>query len=262
MTTWGPPQLLALDIDGTIKDYGQPISTRVRDAIAKAEAAGTCVVLATGRSVASTLPILEDLRFTGPVLTSNGAVRLDGATGEVLEAHRFDAGPLVTEMARLLPGVVFSVEQIGERRLISGEFPGGIEPDNEHLVSLEELVARPTTRVNAWWQEHTLAEMTAALDESDLDCQKWEFDGVGAWLMAVAAGVSKGSALERLRAELGVPAELTCAVGDGTNDLEMLRWAACGVAMGQAADRIKDAADHVTAEVAEDGVAVLLDHWF
>jgi hydroxymethylpyrimidine pyrophosphatase-like HAD family hydrolase len=59
-----------------------------------------------------------------------------------------------------------------------------------------------------------------------------------------------------------VPAEATLAVGDGGNDIEMLRWAGLGVAMGHAPDEVKAAADEVTGSVHEDGLAQVLERWF
>ena len=52
------------------------------------------------------------------------------------------------------------------------------------------------------------------------------------------------------------------AIGDGRNDIEMLTWAGRGVAMGQAVQEVRDAADHVTDPVDQDGAAVELDRWF
>ncbi len=60
-----------------------------------------------------------------------------------------------------------------------------------------------------------------------------------------AAGVSKAAMLERLRIDLGVAATRTLAVGDGINDLEMLDWAAHGVAMGHAPASVLAAADQI-----------------
>ena len=51
------------------------------------------------------------------------------------------------------------------------------------------------------------------------------------------------------------------AIGDGRNDIEMLRWAGRGVAMGQAVQEVRDAADHVTGTVYDDGAAVEIDRW-
>ena len=65
-----------------------------------------------------------------------------------------------------------------------------------------------------------------------------------------------------LAAHYGVEARDVVAFGDMPNDLEMLAWSGMGVAMANAASVVLDAADHVTVSNAEDGVAVVLEHWF
>ena len=71
--------------------------------------------------------------------------------------------------------------------------------------------------------------------------------------------MTKASGLEGLRTVLKVSRQDTVAVGDGRNDIEMLRWAGRGVAMGQAVDEVKDAADEVTGTVDEHGLADVLN---
>jgi hydroxymethylpyrimidine pyrophosphatase-like HAD family hydrolase len=90
----------------------------------------------------------------------------------------------------------------------------------------------------------------------------YSLDHGDACLMATPTGVTKGSALETLRVELGISASDTMAVGDGFNDVEMLAWAAHGVAMGQAPESVRAVADEVTAPVARDGLALALRRWF
>ena len=70
--------------------------------------------------------------------------------------------------------------------------------------------------------------------------------GWSAWLDLTPGGVSKASALEEVRQHLGVQPHATVAVGDGCNDVQMLRWAARGVAMGHASEAVRAAADEVT----------------
>ena len=60
-------------------------------------------------------------------------------------------------------------------------------------------------------------------------------------------GVNKASGLATVADELGVAAADVLAIGDGRNDIEMLRWAGRGVAMGQAVEEVHDAADASTA---------------
>ena len=70
--------------------------------------------------------------------------------------------------------------------------------------------------------------------------------------------MTKASGLESLRQRIGLPACGTVAVGDGTNDIAMIEWAAFGVAMGGASDEVRAHADHVTAAVENDGAAAVM----
>ncbi|HSU73537.1 MAG TPA: HAD hydrolase family protein, partial [Terrabacter sp.] len=83
--------------------------------------------------------------------------------------------------------------------------------------------------------------------------------GWSAWLDINPEGVSKASALELVRRQLRVEPIHTIACGDQRNDLEMLHWAAWGVAMGNAPDEVKAIADEVTCHVDEDGLAPVLE---
>jgi len=262
--TWGPPRLVALDIDGTILREGQPVSPRVLTAIANAVAGGTPVVLATGRSVFSTRPVLTQLGLVaGEVVCSNGAVRMDMATGEFRAVHDFDAAPVVNQLGELLPGAMFAVERLTVGNLLtSGLLPSQVEPEWLRHVDLVTLVAEPTTRLTLFWEGHTAEELSVQLNGTVLAGVTYNLDPVGPWMVAVAEGITKAAALEQLRAELEIPIEDTLAVGDGTNDIEMLRWAGRGVAMGQAPDIVKEAAHEVTGTFDEDGLASILERWF
>ena len=82
--------------------------------------------------------------------------------------------------------------------------------------------------------------------------------GWSAWLDITPEGVSKGAALEVIRRWLAIEPQYTVAVGDQRNDFEMLRWAARGVAMGNAPDEVKAVADEVTGDVDDDGLVDVL----
>ena len=84
------------------------------------------------------------------------------------------------------------------------------------------------------------------------------FVGWTSWADIEPLGVTKATGLESLRARLGVPASGTVAVGDGTNDIAMIEWAAFGVAMGGASEEVRAHADHVTAAVENDGAAAVM----
>jgi haloacid dehalogenase-like hydrolase len=259
---WGPPQLIALDIDGTIMNGFTSVSQRVVAGVRNAVAGGAQVVLATGRPVISTLPVLAELGLTaGNVLCSNGAVRMDVASGTFLMLHRFDAGPVVNRLRELLPGALFAVERPGAQNLVTGSLPLS-ETATDPVVDHATLVAEPVTRLTVHWDGHTGAELAARVGAAGLPGVTCMIAPVDPWLVAMSATISKGAALEALRLELGIPADATLAVGDGDNDLEMLRWAALGVAMGHAPDSVKAAAREVTGTIDDDGLATILERWY
>ena len=78
------------------------------------------------------------------------------------------------------------------------------------------------------------------------------------WMDVAPHGVTKASALERLRGLLGIDREHTVAIGDGGNDVAMLAWAGRGVAMGHADAQVIAAADEVTGSILDDGAVPVL----
>lgn len=256
-------RLVALDVDGTLMSHAGVISPQVRAAVTALVEAGVHVVLATGRSAHSATEVARDLGLTtGPVVCSNGAVvaRLDleHPDGYVVErAVTFDPGPALRTIALELPDALFAVEDVGRGFLISAPFPEG-EISGEHtLVPFEQLTAAPATRVVIRAPGSTPEEFHALVERVGLHEVSYAV-GWSAWLDLTPGGVSKASALEEVRRELGVEPFETLAVGDGDNDLEMLRWAACGVAMGHASEKVRAVADEVTGTIDDDGALEIL----
>lgn len=254
-------QLLALDVDGTLMTYDGVISPQVRDAVRDVVASGIHVVLATGRGLHSTAPVARELGLHDAwVVCSNGSVtaRLDPDGGErIVETVTFSPGPALRAIALEVPEALFAIEDVGRGFFISGDFPPGEIGGTLTHMSFEELVSTPTTRVVIRHPGGTQEEFSALVERVGLHEVSYAV-GYSAWLDLTPAGVSKASALESVRRELGVEPFATVAVGDGGNDLEMLRWAARGVAMGHARQEVRDAADEVTGTITDDGLLAVL----
>lgn len=256
-------RLVALDVDGTLMSYDGVISEDVRAAVTDLVAAGVHVVLSTGRSAHSAVEVAKDLGLTaGPVVCSNGAVtaRLDAAEEAgwtVVRSVTFDPGPALRAIALEIPDALFAVEDLGVGFRVSAPFPEG-ELTGEHVqVPFEELAASAATRVVIRAPQSTPEEFHEIVERVGLHEVTYAV-GWTAWLDLTPGGVSKASALEEVRRDLGVEPYETLAVGDGENDVEMLRWAACGVAMGHAGDAVRAAADEVTGTIEDDGVVAVL----
>jgi hydroxymethylpyrimidine pyrophosphatase-like HAD family hydrolase len=260
MTT---PHLVALDIDGTTVNHEGELSDAVRDSVRAVAAAGHHVTIATGRAVIGTLPVLDRLGLTtGYAVCANGAVtiRLDAALAdgyEVLEAVTFDPRPALMVLREHFPTALVAVEVLGVGFKVTAPFPDGELDGTPQVVPFEELMSTPVTRLTLRDPSSTSEEFVARTEKIGLHGVEYAV-GWSAWLDINPEGVSKGSALEQVRRRIGVEPASTVAVGDQRNDIEMLHWAARGVAMGQAPDEVKAAADEVTGTVEEDGLVPVL----
>ncbi|WP_370459499.1 HAD family hydrolase [Isoptericola sp. BMS4] len=255
--------LVALDIDGTLLTQDSGMSAAVRDAVAAVRDAGHHVVLASGRSLTAMTSVADMLGIgTGWMVCSNGSVtvRLDPALPagwELDQVVTFDPEPALRLLRAELPDGRYAVEDIGVGFRMNALFPEG-ELDGEHrVVDFEQLWSREVTRVVVRSPEHTPDDFSAMAARIGLDDVTYAV-GWTAWMDLAPRGVTKASGLERLRDRLGVAPAATVAVGDGRNDIDMLRWAGRGVAMGDADDVVRDAADEVTGTVEEDGAAAVL----
>jgi hydroxymethylpyrimidine pyrophosphatase-like HAD family hydrolase len=256
-------RLLALDLDGTTLNHMGELSPGVRDAIA-ALPEEVAVVVATGRSIIATTPILEALGLRqGYAVCSNGAltIELDPTSEQgytVIDMVTFDPRPVLEKMRVALPDALIAVEEPGIGFKVSRHFPDGELMGHSREVEWEELIAHPVTRVTLRQPETTAEDFMDLVERAGLHEVSYAV-GWSAWLDINPEGVSKASALELVRRNLQVEPIHTIACGDQRNDLEMLHWAAWGVAMGNAPDEVKAIADEVTGHVDEDGLVPIVD---
>jgi HAD superfamily hydrolase (TIGR01484 family) len=268
------PRLVALDIDGTLYAnvpatgaVEEVISPAVKDAVDRAVDAGAHIVLTTGRSAFSITDVWEQLGLPrngdGQVLTvaSNGSVVFSYPPVDVLSTVTFDASRLVAMLMEHVPDAAVAVEEIGVGYRINRPFPDGEITGEMRIEPVEALVAEPVTRVIIRDPHSSEEEFVELAEKIGLQGTNY-FIGWTAWLDLAPDGVSKASALADVADRLGVAQADVLAIGDGRNDVEMLRWAGRGVAMGQAPLEVQEAADDVTETVHNDGVAHELARWF
>lgn len=267
------PRLVALDIDGTLfanePSTGlveETVSPDVVAAVRRAYAAGAHVVLATGRSTFGITHVWDQLGLPMDgaqvlAVASNGSVTFRYPPVEVRSTVTFDASAIVRMLMAEVPHAAVAVEEVGVGYRLNRPFPDGEITGEMRLESVEELVAEPVTRVIIRDPHSSEEEFVELAEKLGLSGTNY-FIGWTAWLDIAPEGVSKASALADVAEELGVAQADVLAIGDGRNDMEMLRWAGRGVAMGQAPLEVQEAADDVTETVANDGVARELARWF
>lgn len=252
------PKLVALDVDGTLVDGMNQFTPAVGAAVRAMSDAGIPVVIATGRAVPGAMEVCERLDLPdGLAVCSNGAVLIGYRPVEIVHAVTFDASEAVRRVLAHVPDAFVAVEEIGIGYRVNRPFPTGEIAGTITIENVDALISEPVTRVIIRATESDPHEFHALVEGLGLGDTNY-YIGYTAWLDLAPLGVSKASGLELVCERLGVTAADVLAIGDGFNDVEMLEWAGRGVAMGQAPDQLKDAADAVTGTWADDGVATEL----
>lgn len=260
-------RLLALDLDGTLLTPSHQIPDRTKAALSAARERGATPVIVTGRMQRSAAPYAAQLGLEGlPMVTYNGAFVSRFPSVEPLYHE-----PLPLEAARKLAryceqeGVYLHGYQ-DDRLYIPALTPEAVSyqglagVEGEVVGSLSAWLGAPQTKMIAISTPERIAALKPAVHEL-LGGEANVTISNPTYLEVMSSHVSKGKALAAVAEQLGVKQAEVMAIGDGLNDLEMLRWAGMGVAMGHAHADLKAQADWVTTEGPGDGVWEALRHF-
>lgn len=268
----GMSTALALDLDGTLflppaPDEPPRISRRVIDAVHRAEQMGYLVLPATGRPPQGLAQPLAPLMLSGPMVVCNGAaaVNVDSRVlfEELIPAHVL--AETVAAIQQKAPGVKCAVVRDGGFTLLVEEgYPQLVRGFKDHLrepaelmaVPLDELLAEGAINLIVRHPEIGPRELAALVAELPDVVPMYSNDLL---LEVQARGVSKATGVARVCAAYGIGPEHVIAFGDSQNDWDLLAWAGCSVAMGNASPELKELADLVAPANFEDGVAVVLE---
>jgi hypothetical protein len=267
------PRLVATDVDGTLLDPDHRVTPRAAAVIGRLVEAGVGFVLATGRPPRWIPPVVAELPVARLAICANGGVLYDAVDDRVLWSRTLAPEALVELAAAVgerFPGCGLAVERVGASADDSAvaQFvaePGYVHawPSVEHVdVGRSELLASPAIKMLARVPELGSDAMVAALHPLVGHLADLTFSHPGGLVEFSPPGVTKATGLAEVTGRLGVAAEDVVAFGDMPNDLEMLRWAGHGVAMGNAHPALWDAADEVTSSNGDDGLAAVLERWF
>jgi len=261
------PKLIALDLDGTLLSSQQEVSARTVSALKAARARGIKLVLCTGRPPRYTRAIAAQLGLDEVVVTYNGASIHNFRTDSAVHLHQLDAATAACAIRQLraaypdtLSGLETSHGWYMDTKMYEGrkailQQRGLPLPDN-HGDTLE-FVAQGVIKILFRHPSLGVRDLAAALDGLDVYAT-WSSDTL---LEVQHRCVNKRAALEHLTGNLGIDTQEVAAFGDQNNDEQMLAWAGCGVAMGNAAPEALAAADRVTRSNNEDGVAEVIETW-
>ena len=272
-----PPRglrLLVMDLDGTLTNDEKRILPETKAALMRLQREGVRLVLASGRPTPGIMPLARELqldRFGGFILSFNGGMVIDAQTGAVLHCQTLSA-----EEQRL---IVEEARRDGHAPLsyLDGRIVCEAAVLNDYILEearinkmdvtltddlLRDLVREVVVKLLVVGEPGRLAETEAAMQRLR-GMGVWAYRSQPFFLETVPAGIDKAESLKRLLAHLGMTPENMMAIGDGGNDLSMIRLAGVGVAMANSMPNVCEGADWVTTrDNNHDGVGEAVGRFF
>lgn len=269
-------RLIALDMDGTCLDNQGHMTERTSAAIRGLVKKGYIVVPATGRGfpeLRERLIRVPEIRY---VVSNNGAILTDGATGERLierDIPRQDAAELAVAVmdqdATCIHwdcGEDYSIplplgcrsREAYEKYFREGRSNDCLGPREMYRWVIQS--GKRFFKMGLRFREEYGFEHYEALIARDFP-QISAFRS-GIQMEIVRRGVNKGVTLKALCAHLGLPAQAVCAMGDNGNDVDMIDFAGLGITVENGIQEAKDRADYIAGANDREGVAAFLEEVF
>jgi len=258
-------ELVAIDLDGTLLTTGKTITERTKRVLRALANQNVRILLASARPPRSVASAYKSLQLSDCVICYNGALIYDPPNKQVLTHHpiRLELARKVVTLAReIYPDVLVSAEVLDHwftdrvNSAYQTETSKQFIPDK--LAPIETWLTCDVTKILLLGPDLYLTHIRTKLIQYHGE-QLAMAQSDNNLLQIMAGGVSKGQALRFVCKHYKIPLRRTIAIGDASNDIDMLKSAGIGIAMAGASDRVKEAADYVTTANDEDGVAEALE---
>lgn len=248
-----------IDMDGTLLKASNTISRRNMEAIYRLINQGVKVFLATGRHYEVTTPYHKEIGLRTPMICLNGAAIHDAETGKAMQMktvrlneerfHHLTAENPCNVIIHTANGLYCKEtnEEIDYWTKV-GQIPPRYIGDLRQANYQDVLKYSVRTGVPS--------PELSALFYNEAEVINWN-DG----FELLAPNVSKWSAINSILRTFRISPNEVVAIGDGPNDIEMLRHVGTGVAMGNASKEVKSAADFVTGHHENDGLAEFIERY-
>lgn len=260
-----PIKLIAMDMDGTLLNKKVEISPRNAAAIKQAVASGVVVSFASGRMFKSLRKFFEPLGLKSPMVCFNGALVQDSGTGEIYYQHplKLATAKKILAYCRQKHYCTFvglqSEVLVFEHNAVTAKYTklSGLDTTalGEKLLCLEQAPMKILVITGSDAEMPPIAEDIRTRFRGEADCmtsQKFILE-------IMEPGVDKWIGVQEAGRRLGIKPEEIMCIGDGLNDLGMVKHAALGVAMANARTKVREAAKLVTADHDQDGVALAIE---
>lgn len=256
--------LVAIDLDGTLLGSDNKISPRVEESLALVQAKGIKVTIATGRMFISARTFAKQLGIDVPLICYQGAQIRDPITGNIVTEA------LIPQEIALLV-INYCKKYSYHVNAFQGDmvYMDALTKEAEFYLRLSGVDGTVVNDLTNWLAADLLKLVIVTDESTTFKIVKELTEELGDQLNVtrsypifaetISPIASKGRALRKLAAHLGIQIERTMGIGDNLNDLDLVEVAGFGVAMGNGAPEVKAQADYVTDNVESDGVATALD---
>ncbi|MDR1097478.1 MAG: Cof-type HAD-IIB family hydrolase [Tannerella sp.] len=248
-----------LDIDGTMVSFNtHRVPENIKQALREAGSKGVKIFVATGRH-RTDINNLDDLEFDGYITLNGGYCFVGDRVIFKKSIPHADVAAFIRYEEEVEPVSCFFVEadRVSANRT---------DKQTERMMELVHFAPRAVVPSREFLHRE-IFQMTAFFPVAREDEIMKRLPGCTAarWYPTfadiVARGVDKSVGLEKIGACFGFGTDEMMAIGDGGNDIAMIRYAGTGVAMANAGDEVKRAADYITTTVDDDGVGNALRHF-
>ena len=252
-------RLVSLDVDGTLLNEQSRLTPGVMRAVRVAVRAGLHLVVATGRSFSSTEAILNELAVPYTLISSSGAqIIIQGQVAAALSFPPEQAGQIFNLALSHASGLFIDQPQrdvwVGNEAYIEPYKKVNFGAPAENL---EEVLSPAPIKISVVNERPLLEHFRQYWSTIYPDIHlTFPFENV---LDITPAGATKGNALQIVCDQLGIDLVEVAAVGDSENDLSMFARCGLSIAMGNASEAVKQAADWVAPSNSQDGVAWTLE---
>lgn len=254
-------RLIALDLDGTLLHDDCTISDYTKTILRRCQEAGAIVTISTGRMYASARPFALELGLEVPLITSHGAL-IKYADGRELAHYLLDQ-TIALEIYQLMQPYHAHIRCYTTDQLYMSDLGASAMAYARHIGITPQLLpadlsALHPTKLAVVDIPERITQYEALLRDRYTDAIYMTKVSEGFLEISHPLG-TKGIALANLAQHFAIPQEQVIAFGDSYNDLPMLQYAGCSVAMGNANDTVKAIADRITDTNENDGVGKLLE---
>ena len=261
-------RLLVIDVDGTLLTTDYQLTAATRRAVQQVSAQGVQVILASARSPSALHAIMATLGIMGLVICYTGALTCrispdPHVPTEVVTEQRMSLSSAQDVLSRALE-LGISIGWYSGYCWFIRSWDAALRREST-LTGVPPIIKRDLAHVTeAPHKLLAIAGDPALLPQLSVLASLLPQDCVGQFSLAnyleiTHQGVDKATALLALGQQLGIAPTEMVAIGDGENDVAMLRLVALGIAMGNASSRVQAAADWVTDTNNRDGVAVAIE---